>query len=510
MNYRNINELIDIINDEFGEKSGNSSTESKIYRDEPIIRLASQMKNYLPDKYAEMKRLIFTERLFTEPYEKIFAVQADFMYDFEDTFDYHGKFSRYYPTYRDMSDYDLRGYFSFRTEVRKGNIKKTEKSFVYLYLYELINLSGGMDPQKAYELMKAFTDVYRNIDDLLSGVFDSWLFDFVYYYGLEPSLLSDLPIYRRIQAAETLWNCDRVPPALLFDSLTVFSDYEITDSGFYKEYTKDIQAVTVKVYKDMFRYFDKNRKLSYPEKLIGKNKKTPHLLFNGAVFYEKNEYKKSEYNIGSHFKIIRDGRYLYLETPSEYKYPSHHIGILLRTVDRMMREKYDFPQKLSESTEEPKMLLKLIDKAVCEYLEYKKKAEKKKIDIDISKLGNIRKNADITRDKLITDEEKEELAEDINGKASDIPEDTKSTDNPPDISPLNKTEYIFMQKLLYSGDYTQLLKQNNLMLSVICDSINEKLFDIFGDTVIVFDSDAPELIDDYTEDLKGIIKNENT
>ena len=43
------------------------------------------------------------------------------------------------------------------------------------------------------------------------------------------------------------------------------------------------------------------------------------------------------------------------------------------------------------------------------------------------------------------------------------------------------------------------------MLSVIVDCVNEKLFDLFGDTVIDFNGDVPELIEDYIEELKGII-----
>ena len=42
------------------------------------------------------------------------------------------------------------------------------------------------------------------------------------------------------------------------------------------------------------------------------------------------------------------------------------------------------------------------------------------------------------------------------------------------------------------------------MTSILADSVNEKLFDTFGDTVIDFSSDAPELIDDYTEELKSM------
>ena len=42
------------------------------------------------------------------------------------------------------------------------------------------------------------------------------------------------------------------------------------------------------------------------------------------------------------------------------------------------------------------------------------------------------------------------------------------------------------------------------MLTVAIDEINERLFDEFGDTVIIFNGDTPEIIQDYKEDLKGM------
>ena len=44
-----------------------------------------------------------------------------------------------------------------------------------------------------------------------------------------------------------------------------------------------------------------------------------------------------------------------------------------------------------------------------------------------------------------------------------------------------------------------------MLLSVVADSVNEKLFDLIGDTAIIFDGDNPELIEDYIDELKGII-----
>ena len=58
----------------------------------------------------------------------IFCKQGKFMEDFEDDFDYRGEFVRYFPTYQAMNDAQLRGYFSWRTRIRRGEINRTSLS----------------------------------------------------------------------------------------------------------------------------------------------------------------------------------------------------------------------------------------------------------------------------------------------------------------------------------------------------------------------------------------------
>jgi hypothetical protein len=43
------------------------------------------------------------------------------------------------------------------------------------------------------------------------------------------------------------------------------------------------------------------------------------------------------------------------------------------------------------------------------------------------------------------------------------------------------------------------------MLSIIIDSINEKLFDNFGDTVLLENNGEAEVIDDYLKDLQDYL-----
>ena len=62
-----------------------------------------------------------------------------------------------------------------------------------------------------------------------------------------------------------------------------------------------------------------------------------------------------------------------------------------------------------------------------------------------------------------------------------------------------------LRALLNGGDANAPLRGTGQLLSVLIDSINEKCFDVFGDTVVVFETDEPSVPEDYAEELRGIL-----
>ena len=125
----------------------NNNFASKIYSDEPIIIDAAQIGTLTPPEYRAMRKIAMGLGPSLKSTEKVFYKQGKFMEDFEDDFNYQGDFVQYFPTYQSMNDHQLRGYFSWRTSVRRGIINKTSLSFVFLYIYELINQIGVRSPE---------------------------------------------------------------------------------------------------------------------------------------------------------------------------------------------------------------------------------------------------------------------------------------------------------------------------------------------------------------------------
>ena len=116
-------------------------------------------------------------------------------------------------------------------------------------------------------------------------------------------------------------------------------------------------------------------------------------------------------------------------------------------------------------------------------------------------MDQIRANASKTRDSLLTEEEKKlEQAETQPVEAEQTLDETVNFDNDYD---LNEHEMFFLNALLTQQPWHEYLKQHHLMASILMDSINEKLFNEFGDVVLENDDqDQPQLVADYVDDLR--------
>lgn len=121
--------------------------------------------------------------------------------------------------------------------------------------------------------------------------------------------------------------------------------------------------------------------------------------------------------------------------------------------------------------------------------------------LDTGSLEGIRKAAGRTMEKLLTEEDldfgREEPVQKEAAFRERIPEKAELPFG------LTEQEDALLRALLKDGNSAGVLSADYL-LSVTVDSINEKLFDEFGDTVIDNVS-PPELIEDYREELKTLL-----
>lgn len=474
------------------EKVADQFGTGKVYSDEPILFTASQMKNYTPPKYREMRRITGSDYYLYRPEAEIFYRQARFMEDFEDDFEYRGGFFSYYPTYQSMNNLQLRGYFSWRTQVRRGNIKAVSFSFACVYMYELINQIGVSSPTDGFLKLKSFSEEYSKFDRKINPYAANWLRDYVVYYGLDKQLLEKVPFFEGDAEMLTLLHYQEHSEQEVISALSSLSSYSITDSRFYQEYPEELAKVVYGVYRGITEFFEQKRKHSAMENFFGSRMSTERTMFTSAVFYEQKSHPDCEYEINELYKYIcRDGHWTF-EQCYRYRQKKTLISDILKETDRIMRERYSFRYVL-KPTELSKIYLKIITGVIDEFLEEKRRAAVPEIKIDTSLLSSIRESSMITQSKLIVDEEEENEADAV----SPPPQQ-------PADSPLDETESEFLSCVLNNKSYAELLRGKHIMASVMVDAVNEKLFDIFGDTALILSGDSAEVIEDYKEELKGL------
>jgi hypothetical protein len=146
-------------------------------------------------------------------------------------------FKSYWPTYGHMTGTQSRWYFYWRNEVRQGRYPKTDLSYIFLHVYELINGVGWEDPYDGYrqlsQIWEAYRENYKRLDQYLGG----WIADFSFVHHLDVSLSLIVARSRGLAgdlAELELERCLTVSPEqLTFTVLTAMSDYDISKSKFY-------------------------------------------------------------------------------------------------------------------------------------------------------------------------------------------------------------------------------------------------------------------------------------
>lgn len=514
-----IEKVVNRIAQKTAKTTDHSASPDGVYRDVPIIQKASSMKSYLPERIRQMRKII------ASPYSLRFFKQAMFMADFTDDFDFKGSFTCYYPTYADMSNDQIRGYFSWRSAVRRGDIQRTSAGFAYVYVSELLMLIGARDEQDAYEKLVSFLDSYRELDNVLEFHRSEWLNDFIIYYDLDRSLFR----YENSGSLSVMLHVNDVTDSELFEAAAELSSYNIKRSRLFTRYPEEVTQAVCAVIRAYDSYYTAHRKNTFFEHLFGRRSSLPYYIFQSAVFYDTRKYEDYEYVVNDVLKYKCKAGYWY-EEKVRFTGKSKNLGKIIRAVDQIMRSHLDdFPQlKEAEITKQTtKIIEKELDKLKAQH-EAEKKSAAPVIEIDLSQLSGIRRAADITRDKLMTAEDRGELpgtyvspgeTDSAAGYEKPSPETHAGSETSPEktavetgeagkcnAAGLTPLECSLISVLLSGGDAKQFAVQNSVMLSVICEGINEKMYDIIGDSPIDFEGETPYIIEDYIPDMKGTIQ----
>ena len=113
-----------------------ASHRDMVYQDQAIPGRTAIRHENVPAQIAEMRRMYKPRRSLPNDEAFCFYQQAVFMKNYREQYDFHGTFFNIHPVYRMMTDSQLRGYFSWRTDLMEnGQLgEKTPTAFLKLYV----------------------------------------------------------------------------------------------------------------------------------------------------------------------------------------------------------------------------------------------------------------------------------------------------------------------------------------------------------------------------------------
>ena len=414
-------------------------------------------------------------------------------------------FYRMFPTYADMDRQTKDAYFAFRTLARRGDIRSgAPVSFARVFAYELLAVSGVADPLTAYGLLKRLG---REFDDpVFKADIAVWLRDFVVVYDLDESCAADAfgDIIRLDLLKQKLLYYKTVSDAELFSAICEFSAYGPEKAPLYKEKPETFAAAVAAVYRKMAEYYSGRHMGRLSQHIVGVKMLYDVQIFRNALYVDPPREPGCKYTVDaarSYYYISNRWR---VDSIGSYPVPpkSALLGLIIHETDRLTRQSYGIGRPIRQRKMEPWMA-EIIAGAVAGFIKEQREAARPKISIDTSVLDSIRESADITRARLLEGTE-EEYAPDEAEIAVPGPEPAVPEQRPDGsvFELLDEDEREFLRLCLEGGDAAAYARSRQLFPAVVADSINEKLFDLFGDTVIEEIDGRFECVEEYREELK--------
>lgn len=513
----------------------------------------------IPDRIREVMRLFQFGDNSPRLKWKNFMAQGRYMEDYTDDCPWTGGIFTQFGatvTYHDLNARQLRGYFTWRTQVREGHFVPADPAFVQIYFSELINGIGASSAEDSLEKMAAFTQRYTAVcqkEDAhgrlpegsvrLQKDLRRWMLEYAVLENISSEKAceyADPELMQRDRALAALRNPEAYTDKEIFEALLFFAGKKLSGSNLLKKKEEEAVHLFSEVWKKAVHAPMESGQDLFSE-CFGRWKNYPWRPLSGLVSWQERGADDTEYVLNeSRVYTCRNGlwevrRYNHLQFRSTW------LFALLRESDRQFRLYLKSGGKLKAKPEEAwaapfaEAVIKAEEearrKAELERLE----AERPKITIDLSALGQIRRDAGITRDSLLTEEDLREseaaaAAEHLYTE-DEAPENTAEhsalnaaqtafcnptepqhitpgkTNKPEDSSassPLEEPYRQIMLALLRDEPIAPLLQQYQLMPSLVTDAINDALYDEIGDIVLETDGDEPVLIEDYREDLLQI------
>lgn len=488
--------------------------------------------------------------------EITFVLQGEFVADVEDDYSRSAFFGMTTPMYAAMSNSQLRTYFTWRTDARRGVYRETDKAYVILYVFELLNKIGVRSSDEAFSKLLELWE-RAEFAKYLGEILPRWLKDF-YAFNNVSGEFPDLGTLRggsgydpaRQAAIEISRGNYKGKLGFLADN----SAYDIRRSLFYSEKTEPLLDGALEAVLTELAVYCREKGIALDALICGQMKKDyAWRQFSGAVVNldRMDGFRAVKISPEEGYCIRRGEPAL-----EEYSLLPQRgvIGFILKSTEARLRVRTGLGRKI---TVNPAMLAndvrnrgkaaaavlneefpKIIERAADKFCDEngifppKKSAdisddefiyEAKNVEIDVSKLADIREQADEIARKLIVGEESEEIADEAMTEPEgqlDIPEIEEKARQISDdefserisgysvlseeksgwecfAEGLSEDERAVLRIMYENGDIAGFCRGSGLLPETVFEKINAAALEFVGDIVI----ENGGIVPDYRQEI---------
>ena len=466
-----------------------------------------------------------------------FVKQSEFMHAFEDDCEAVAEFYTTTPSLQQMSDAQLRTYYTWRTQLRRGHTDPVAFPYALLYCYELINRIGTKDAEEGFTRLIEFWTDFRIHDERIDPLLRRWALD----YYLANELNEPFAVYNTRFPLPYEDTSDAVD-AMLTDGylndlnlLERSSSYKLTGGQFFRKGDPTrLTACALSALRAVDELFAA-QKLVLRKLFIEHRTEPSGALFTDAIYNPAKDKRRRKIQLNRYESVTisttgnrRDYYSLELYRPV--------IGFIFKMLDARMRVAFEFPRQLkhpeaaqmknaflrSEFADalvriEPwkkqayallkrKLFVDTLDTAIGEFLAEEASAAKNRVDIDFSRLAQIRADHEHTAKKLESLDDAPPIAANTAHSATPAPI-ALTTPAPPlpadDMSAL--VEALDADARTILAALLRGAAHPGFKAALLIEHINEAALDALGDNLIDTSPEPPQVFEDYSDELSQIL-----
>ncbi|MGN0109545.1 MAG: TerB N-terminal domain-containing protein [Bifidobacterium sp.] len=413
---------------------------------QPNSRQSNLRQSILPARLRRMRaiRAHYTFRDVTLGRALDFYLQGASVADYRDDYDWHGIFRWQHPTYRDMDNHQLRGYFAWRTRFldRTDQADHPERSRIDDYAGPTPRERDWYDTCMAFSKVRAYEiicgiepDADQGLNQLAriahsyawqnrryAETIDMWIRDYLIDRNLTAYISADtFPVIAYDEMIDTVTHPESAIDEDYLNAAMHLSGYHLDTSAFAKRHADIVRYSLRRICVAIDEHL-KTRASSLVDTCFGPLPQESTSLFWDAIYLDTQRYQpQPDYGL---MRLTRHepltvtidpiryyqwtpegGWHLHAYNPGSYT--NRTLGDITREIDRQLRLHHHFghPMKAPAPSSLAASLTPVITRTIETIEHERKEAARPHITIDMQALAGIRHDADLTRDALIVDDQ---------------------------------------------------------------------------------------------------------